>query len=850
MLVPVRRNPDFVGRKSQLEELDARLSSDEVCQRVAVVGLGGVGKTQLVLEYAYRRREKSPDCSIFWVPANNVTNFEREYLKIGKKLEIPGIIEKGANVKELVQEWLSKESTGPWLLIIDNADDFEMLTKREDDDTGSLRLIDYLPTSRNGSIIFTSRDRNAAGNLTSNNIIDVDEMDQREAKEVFLKTSKKPHLGEDADIPRLLKLLAHLPLAIVQAAAYISKDGCLISEYIELYEESEMDTIDLLGQDFGDEYRDRYTDMKNPVATTWFVSFRQICQKDRLAAEYLSFMACLHYENIPKSLLPAEKSKIKARNAIGTLKGYSFITERERDKFFDLHRLVHLATRNWMREEKEISSWHISFWADKALERLAELMPAGDPEERPTWIAYLPHAQCVLDSTDLSGKRMIEKATLLDSVGCCLQTNGQYKQALQRHKKALEIREKLLGQEGPDTLTSMDEVALALSCLGEYAKAEEMSRRALALTEKVLGKDDKDTMTSMSKLASLLVRMGKYEEARLAHQEVLERRQEILGKKHRDTLTSMTHLASALNSQGRYDESERMHRETLELRKEVSGQDHQDTLTTMSLLASVLSNRGKYSEAEDMHGRILELRKKKLPQEHPDILMTMSKLASVLYSQGKYAAAEQMHRETLELREKVLGEEHPSTLMSKSHLASALNKLGQYDKAMEDHQRTLKLRKKLGLEHPHTFMSMDELGLVFSNQGKYDEAEQMHQQALEGFKRILGNEHPDTLLCANNLVLLYVRRGKWKEAEHLGKEVVEIMKRVLGEAHPHTKTSIETLKSVYRNQENCKEPKELGLPGTTARKRGFDEIIDEEHPDLLDGGGKRAKKLELEAAEV
>ena len=147
---------NFVGRESQLNELSTKLSSDTHCERVAVVGLGGVGKTQVVLEFAYRKREISPNCSVFWIPAVSSATFEQAYLQIGQLLQIPRITEKSADVKQLVKMKLSQESAGQWLLILDNADDIDMLYKRAYGDHGSLALSDYLSSSRHGWIIFTT----------------------------------------------------------------------------------------------------------------------------------------------------------------------------------------------------------------------------------------------------------------------------------------------------------------------------------------------------------------------------------------------------------------------------------------------------------------------------------------------------------------------------------------------------------------------------------------------------------------------------------------------------------------------------------------------------------------------
>ena len=763
---------NFVGRESQLNELSTKLSSDTHCERVAVVGLGGVGKTQVVLEFAYRKRENSPNCSVFWIPAVSSTTFEQAYLQIGQLLQIPGLTKKRVDVKQLVKTRLSEESTGQWLLILDNADDIDMLYKRAYGDNGSLSLIDYLPSSRYGWIIFTTRTQKAAVKQARSNIIKVYEMDRVEARKVLEKSLIRTHiLMEHEATIKLLDLLTYLPLAIVQAAAFINANEISISLYIALYENGEDEVIELLSKDFEDD--GRYKDTKNPIATTWLISFNQIRLQDQLAIDYLSFMSCLVSQRIPESLLPPAQSKIKMVEAIGTLITYSFITKQEAEQSFDLHRLVHLATRNWLRTTQSLAAW-----TEKTLSRLADVFPSGDHKNRAIWTAYLPHARHVLALPHPLDGNKVAEIKLLFNVGRCLQSDGKYVEAEQMHRQTLELRKKVSGPEHPHTLTSMNELGLALSSQGKYVEAEQMHQQTLELRKKVSGLEHPHTLTSMNELALALSSQGKYVEAEQMHQQTLELRKKVFGPEHPHTLTSMNDLALALSSQGKYVEAEQMHQQTLELRKKVLGPEHPHTLTSINNLASALSYQGKYVEAEQMHQQTLELRKKVLGPEHPHTLTSINNLASALSDQGKYVEAEQMHQQTLELCKKVFGPEHPHTLTSMNNLASALSDQGKYVEAEQMHQQTLELCKKVfGPEHPHTLTSMNNLGRALSDQGKYVEAEQMHQQTLELCKKVLGPEHPHTLTTMNNLVSALSSQGKYVEAEQMQRQTLELSKK-------------------------------------------------------------------------
>ncbi|KIX10163.1 uncharacterized protein Z518_01244 [Rhinocladiella mackenziei CBS 650.93] len=119
------------------------------CQWTAIEGLGGVGKTQMTLEATFRVGDQHPNCSVSWVPAVDLTSFENAYREIGQRLQVLGIEEDGADIKLLVKNAMSQETCGSWLLIIDNADNVELLFS-------TAILCDYLPFSLQGSILFTA----------------------------------------------------------------------------------------------------------------------------------------------------------------------------------------------------------------------------------------------------------------------------------------------------------------------------------------------------------------------------------------------------------------------------------------------------------------------------------------------------------------------------------------------------------------------------------------------------------------------------------------------------------------------------------------------------------------------
>ena len=673
------------------------------------------------MEFAFKIQELSPECSVFWVPAIDTTSFEQAYRKIGQQLQIPSINDDKADVKELVKTKLSQESAGKWLMIVDNADDIEMLYSRANKRSSSPTLLEYLPFSLKGAILFTTRNRKAATRYARSNVIEIEEMTDKESIDLLKKSLQNPRLLENRDgTTQLLKLLVNLPLAIMQAAAYLNENSTTIIRYLKIYEECNNSFIKLLSKDFEDE--GRYPGMKNPIITTWLISFNQIRRCDSLAADYLAFISCINPHNIPESLLPRAPLD-ETTDALGTLKAFAFIKERIEEGLYDIHQLVQIAMRNWLKTNNQLT-----LWAGKTLKQIAEVFPLGEHENRAIWTMYLPHAQCILSFPELSGDFEESLRVLLFNVGSCLRISGKYKEAEGMHRQVLELAEKSLGKEHPFTLASMNGLAVLLGSQGKYKESEGMQRQTLELREKVLGREHPDMLVSMNDLAEVLRGQGNYEEAEWMHQQTLELREKVLGQEHPAALGSMNNLALVLASQGKYKEAEEMLKQTLELREKVLGKEHPHTLDTVNNLAAVLEMQGKYEAAEGMYRKTLELAEKALGKEHPFTLASMNGLAVLLGSQGKYEESEGMQQQTLELREKVLGKEHPATLDSMNNLALVLGSKGKYKKAEEMHQQTLELREKvLGKEHPHTLASMNNLALVLDTQGKYEEAERMHQ---------------------------------------------------------------------------------------------------------------------------
>ncbi|RDW70116.1 hypothetical protein BP5796_08513 [Coleophoma crateriformis] len=592
--IPFFRNSNFTGRHDELWRLFSIFHAENTSgdsQRAALCGLGGIGKTQIVVEFAYRFQKKFPEHSIFWVQANDLTSFEASYRRIALKLQMP-IDEENVDIKTKLNARLSREDAGKWLMVVDNADDPTL----DNHPAPGFVLSKHLPRSKFGGILFTTRDHSAATEYAKSNVVRVEKMGEQESIALLrkhLQVGQLYLLEDEAMVIKFLRLLCMLPLAIIQAANFFNETLSMsIENYIETFDRRKEEALELLGEGNLDGDMDDPT--KSAVATTWLISFERIEKNYHLAAEYMKFIACIKDEDIPEDLLPDTEWKaliLKQKKAIGTLIGFGFLSPEPEGRLYNMHRLVHLVTQSWLESKSELS-----VWTEKAIGRLLSLIPDGGHENREKWAVYLPHGIQVAKSLDISTDGNIRRATLLHRIGHCQYSMGQYNASEISHRHAFELRKKEFGEQNRDTLASMNEIGVTLRYQGRYDEAEPIYRQTLQLREKVLGKEHPGTLGSMNNLAGLLGDQGRYDEAEPIYRQTLQLTEKVLGKEHPGTLGSMNNLAGLLRDQGRYDEAEPIYRQTLQLREKVLGKEHPDTLGSMNNLAALLKNQGRYDE--------------------------------------------------------------------------------------------------------------------------------------------------------------------------------------------------------------------------------------------------------------
>lgn len=814
-LVPHRQNPDFVGRSDILDEIKLQFGLSQQQEhepsqprrRISLYGLGGVGKTQIALAYAYWIRDIHPDTSVFWVHASNADRFRAAYAFIAEKCSVPGRNNPEADILLLVKRWLEEQNKMQWLMIIDNVDDIELFfpSQRSDDPEAHQqgdKLARYLPDCNHGSILITTRNKQVGVKFDQGSpLIEITKMTDDEAHQLvqgILKTEVSTH-----DAILLASKLEHLPLALAQALSFIQENTISISDYIQLLDEGDNALVDQLSESFEPVGRDSET--PHAVTAAWILSFRQIERTQPLASDILCFLSLLHRQAIPKTFteeycqqqkLGYAQGSVSAGliKALGTLKAFSFISEGK-DGSVDMHRLVQLVTRKWL-----VNKGRLAEFAESAITFMEVLYPFGEFDTYQECIRYLPHAKSVLarDGTN-SRSEKIAKGGLLRKLARYYCHKEEWKNAEQNLRLAANIQAQELGEEHIETLNIRGELVLACQNQGMLNEAEDLALETIETGKRVLGEDHPDVLTVLASLSSIYKRQGRFEEAEDLLVQVSDARKRVLGEDHLYTIECINSLTDVYLHQGRFKEAELSALRVTEMKKRMLGDDHPRTIASMRVLASTYQAQGRLKEAEDIVSHATNLSTRVLGKDHPQTLANKNNLAHVYMKQGRWGEAEDLQIELAETMIQIFGWGHQDTLTVLNNLVLSCVNQGRLTQAEQFGTQVLEVRKQvLGEKHPETCISMNNLASIYEKQQRLEEARDLDIQCLELRKSILGEEHPDTLLSKHNVACDLEKLGRSTDAIALMEECVSARERILGGEHPDTIRSLSILEGWRR----------------------------------------------------
>ncbi|MFI6131181.1 FxSxx-COOH system tetratricopeptide repeat protein [Micromonospora sp. NPDC051141] len=747
----------FVGRDlTQLDALLGSAASGVAVGQAAVHGLGGVGKSELVLHYARHRLERYR--LVWWVIADSPDAIEVGLGELTLRLHPAATL---ADAHEWAVGWLQAHSG--WLLVLDNVENLDHIL-------GLLGLI----RGRGDILVTTRRDVGTAwwrrSGLTP---LRLGVLDRADSVDLLHQLTG---LDDPDGAAGLAEEMGDLPLALEQAAAFISRQPDVD---FDGYRQRLIHRFSRMATHAGGDGRSQRT-----IAGVWQITMQTVAEQMPLAARVLDVLAWLAPDGLPVDVLyPLADDPDDARDAVALLVSYNMISRT--DATVGVHRLVQAVTRlNQPAEDLDSP-------VDDATGLLVAAVP-GDPLANPAgwprWTALLPHID-VLTGAVPAEARTPEQLYLADRAATFRQGQGQHAAAISQFERVLADRRRILGDDHPDTLSSVHNLASVYTAVGRVTEAIRLFEQVLADCRRVLGDDHPNTLTSASNLAGAYESAGWVTKAITLYEHVLADHRRTLGDDHPDTLSSIHNLAGAYESAGRAAEAITLYEQVLTDRRRILGDDHPRTLSSINNLAYTYDSVGRTAEAIDLYQQVLADRRRTLGDDHPHTLNSVNNLACAYESAGLTTEATTLYEQVLADCRRILGDDHPHTLTSINNLAGAYKTAGRITEAITLFEQVLAdCRRVLGDDHPHSLASANNLAGAYRTVGRITEAITLLAQVLADCRRVLGDDHPNTLASANNLAGSYESAGLTTEAIALYDQALADGLRFLGDEHRLTRT--------------------------------------------------------------
>jgi tetratricopeptide (TPR) repeat protein len=619
------RDRRFTGREAQLSELRRTLLAEKSAALIVARGQGGIGKTSLALEYAFRHLETYK--TIGWLDAETPTSLMTSFMRLAQLLGVPeAAMQKEEFIRRAVLERLA--TTDDWLLIYDNAENESVVEM-------------WLPTPCTGHIVITSRTQlwNIAHPLT------VPTLPEEECLALllaWLERSDWHSVDEQTAAAQLCLELGYLTLAVAQAGAFIFNTGMRVKEYLTLFRTTRLAPFEETDANTSTIAKLAGLPDDRNVATTYHLNIERLEITNPAARDLLNLIAFFAPEpfrlellkgatdKLPERLAATVKDQLLLSKATAELRRYSLATVE--DGKITLHRLVGLVIR-----DRYLDATARESWASVAASILWELYPS--PYQYSNW----PHCQELLEHASTAAYHaekvadievvLVAAADLFDKTGIYLKQRANYVAARPLLEQGLSIREKELGPNHPDVASSLSNLALLLCDTKEYEQARPLLERAVSICEKELDIEHPYMTASINNLAALLRTMKEYSAARTLLERTLAIDEQIYGTQHLEVAMDMNNLGTVLIDLKEYATAYSLLQGALTIREKILEEFHPYIANTLTNLGSLFYEQGDFKEALTYLERVLVINRTALGEEHPQSKQTLKDLEFIRQKQ-------------------------------------------------------------------------------------------------------------------------------------------------------------------------------------------------------------------------
>ncbi|MFI6123669.1 FxSxx-COOH system tetratricopeptide repeat protein [Streptomyces sp. NPDC051064] len=801
------RNPGFTGRSLVLERMRDQLGGGMAVvlpQPQTLYGLGGVGKTQVALEYVHRFMADYD--LVWWISSEQIDDVVASLAELAVRLGAQGGDDMAAASQEAVDLLRRGVPSERWLLVFDNADDPERLSR-------------YFPQGGSGHILVTSRNQSWSQH---GDALPVD---------VFLREESIEHLQRrapglsDEDAAQVATAVGDLPLAVEQAAAWIAETATPIDTYLEQLAQQAPEVL-ALNQPAG---------YPQPVAATWNISIERLKERSPAAVRLLQLCAFFAPEPISANLLYSKEmiealkpydaslqEKLVLGRVIREIGRFALAKVDQVSNSIQVHRLVQAVIRAQLSEEEQREARHVVHRI-LAGARPDDDEPIDNPATWPRFATIWPHLgpsdarnckdpetrRLLIDRVrylwkrgdvrtagrlgdelrdtwrEMLGNQDLQYLYLCFHLSNILRTRGRYVEAKELDEVTLGRQRAVLGPEHPHTYMTTSSLAIDLGLLGDYGKAIELATAAHEGFSQIFHDRHPRTLAAANNLALNLRSVGQYARAREIDQDVYDLRSEVLGPEHPYSLSSAISLARDLREVGRYEDSVGLLSRTYDAYKATLGRTYPTTLSAAKSLAVSLRRAGQLEDARRLTVATRARYRAKYTAANPESLACDLNLASDLFAAGEAVEARDTAQEVVDQYMNVPGEHHPYTLAAQNNLGAYLAGTGAPLEAEKLLTRVVaSMREVFGREHPNTLFCVMNLANATAARGDLELVLETERRVAGQLRDVLGAHHPETLAMTSNLSVTLDAMGRKDEALSLRAETGDELARQLGDEHP------------------------------------------------------------------